>query len=86
MSDDDVRQAYWRRMRRLTLAMTLLIALCVVVLPLLMPALNGYRFLRIPLGYFLLGHAAIVVLAILLYGFFTGQERSDRAYNMTIQF
>jgi putative solute:sodium symporter small subunit len=86
MSDDDIRQAYWRRMRRLTLGMTLIIAACTIMLPLFMPALNAYRFLRFPLGYFLVAQVAIVVLAILLYGFFTGQERSDRAFNMTIQF
>lgn len=86
MSEDDVKQAYWRSIRRLTLGMLTLFAALMLVLPLFMPALNAYRFLRFPLGYFLVGDASVLVLAILIYGFFGGQQRSDRAYNMTIQF
>ena len=86
MSEDDIKQAYWRRIRRLTLGMILATAGLTLLLPIFMPALNAYRFLRFPLGYFLVGNAAILGLAILIYGFFGGQQRSDRAYNMTIQF
>jgi putative solute:sodium symporter small subunit len=86
MSDDDIKQAYWKRMRRLTQAMTLLLAACTLILPLFMPALNAYRFLRFPLGYFLVAQVAIVAAGGLLYAFFAGQEKCDRAYNMTIQF
>jgi putative solute:sodium symporter small subunit len=86
MSDEDVKQAYWRRIRRLTLGMTVLIAGSTLFFPLFMPALNGYRFLRFPLGYFLLADAVVLGLGLSLYAFFSGQERSDRAYNMTIQF
>jgi len=51
-----------------------------------MPALNAYRFMRFPLGYFLAGNASLIALAILLYAFFGGQQRSDRTYNVTLQF
>ncbi len=86
MSEDDIKQAYWRRIRWHTFGMILVIAGLTLLLPIFMPALNAYRFLRFPLGYFLVGNAAILGLAILIYGFFGGQQRSDRAYNMTIQF
>ncbi len=86
MSGEDIKQAYWRRIRWLTLGMIVVIAGLTLLLPLFMPALNAYRFLRFPLGYFLVGNASILALAILIYGFFGGQQRSDRAYNMTIQF
>jgi putative solute:sodium symporter small subunit len=86
MSEDDVKQAYWRRIRRLSLGMLTVLVALMLVLPLFMPALNAYRFLRFPLGYFLVGDAAVIGLAILIYGFFSGQGQSDRAYNMTIQF
>ncbi len=86
MSDEDAKQAYWRRIRRLTLAMTLIIAGFTMILPVFMPALNSYRFLRFPLGYFLASNAGLFCVAILLYAFFNGQQRSDRTYNMTIQF
>ena len=86
MSEDDIKQAYWRRIRRLTFGMIVVIAGLTLLLPIFMPALNAYRFLRFPLGYFLVGNASILGLAILIYGFFGGQQRSDRAYNMTIQF
>jgi putative solute:sodium symporter small subunit len=86
MSEDDVKQAYWRRIQRLTLGMLIVLCGLMLILPLFMPALNAYRFMRFPLGYFLVGDAAVVGLAILIYGFFGGQQRSDRAYNMTIQF
>jgi putative solute:sodium symporter small subunit len=86
MSEDDVKQAYWRSIRLLTVGMLALFAASMLVLPLFMPALNAYRFLRFPLGYFLVADASVLVLAVLIYGFFSGQQRSDRAYNMTIQF
>jgi putative solute:sodium symporter small subunit len=86
MSEDEVKQAYWRRIRRHTLGMIVVIAGLTLVLPLFMPALNAYRFMRFPLGYFLVAGASILGLAVLIYGFFGGQQRSDRAYNMTIQF
>ena len=86
MSYEDAKQAYWRRIRRLTVGMTLAIASFTMILPLLMPALNTYRFLRFPLGYFLVGNASLFALAILLYAFFAGQQNSDRAYNVTLQF
>ncbi|MFY9639791.1 MAG: sodium/substrate symporter small subunit [Rhodomicrobium sp.] len=86
MSYEDAKQAYWRRIRSLTLGMTLAIAGFTMLLPAFMPALNGYRFMRFPLGYFLAGNASIFALAILLYAFFAGQQRSDRAYNVTLQF
>jgi putative solute:sodium symporter small subunit len=86
MSDEDAKQAYWRQIRRLTLGMTLVIAGLTMLLPAFMPVLNNYRFLRFPLGYFLSCNAALVALAILLYAFFSEQQRSDRAHNMTLQF
>ncbi len=86
MSYEDAKQAYWRRIRRLTLGMTLAIAGFTLLLPVVMPALNAYRFMRFPLGYFLAGNASLFALAILLYAFFAGQQRSDRTYNVTLQF
>jgi len=86
MSYEDAKQAYWRRIRRLTLGMTLAIAGFTMLLPVFMPALNAYRFLRFPLGYFLAANASLFALAILLYAFFAAQQRSDRAYNVTLQF
>jgi len=66
--------------------MIVIIAGAMLILPLFMPALNAYRFLRFPLGYFLAGNASLFALAILLYAFFSGQQRSDRAHNVTLQF
>ena len=86
MSYEDAKQAYWRQIGRLTLSMTLAVAGLTLLLPLFMPALNSYRFLRFPLGYFLAGNASLIALAILLYAFFNGQQRNDRAYNVTLQF
>jgi putative solute:sodium symporter small subunit len=86
MSYDDSKQAYWRQIRRLTLLMTLAVAGLTLLLPLFMPAMNSYRFLRFPLGYFLAGNASLIVLAILLYAFFNAQQKNDRAYNVTLQF
>jgi putative solute:sodium symporter small subunit len=86
MSDEDVKQAYWRRIRGLTLGMIGIIIGFTMILPLFMPALNAYRFLRFPLGYFLVANVSMFGLAILLYGFFGGQQKSDRAHNVTIQF
>ena len=66
--------------------MTLAVAGFTMLLPIFMPALNAYRFMRFPLGYFLAANASLLALAILLYAFFAGQQRSDRAHNVTLQF
>jgi putative solute:sodium symporter small subunit len=86
MSYEDAKQAYWRHIRRLMLLMTLAVAGLTLLLPLFMPAMNAYRFLRFPLGYFIASNASLIVLAILLYAFFHGQQKYDRAYNVTLQF
>jgi putative solute:sodium symporter small subunit len=86
MSDEDMKQAYWKRIRRATLGTTAVLAGITIVLPLFVPDLNGYRFMRLPFGYFLLADGSVLGLAILLYAFFSSQKRNDRAYNVTIQF
>lgn len=86
MTYEHAKQAYWRQIRKLTLLMTLAVAGLTLLLPLFMPALNSYRFLRFPLGYFLVGTASLVALALLLYAFFEAQQKNDRAYNVTLQF
>ena len=86
MSDEDAKQAYWRYIRRLTMGAALVLAGFTMLLPVFMPVLNGYRFLRFPLGYFLAGTGSLVALTLLLYAFFTAQQRNDRTHNMTLQF
>jgi putative solute:sodium symporter small subunit len=86
MPYEDAKQAYWRQIRRLTLLMTMAVAGLMLLVPLFMPALNSYRFLRFPLGYFLTGTASLIAVAALLYTFFNGQQKNDRAYNVTLQF
>ena len=86
MSDGDAKQAYWRQARRLTSGALLALAGLTMLLPAFMPALNIYRFLRFPLGYFLAGMVSLAAVAILLYVFFTGQQKNDRTHNMTLQF
>jgi putative solute:sodium symporter small subunit len=86
MSAEDAKQAYWRRIGRLSAGMIVLLAALTLILPLFMPALNAYRFLRFPLGYFLLGIGSPAALAMFLYGFLGAQRKNDRAYNVTIQF
>jgi putative solute:sodium symporter small subunit len=86
MSDGDAKQAYWRDARRLTSGSLLALAGLTMLLPVFMPALNVYRFLRFPLGYFLAGTVSLAAIAILLYVFFTGQQKNDRIHNMTLQF
>lgn len=86
MADEETKQAYWRRTRRLAvLTVALLVALAAVA-PLLAPYLNGYRFMRFPLGFFLATHIGVVVSVIVVYWFLGTQERLDRRHNMTVQF
>jgi putative solute:sodium symporter small subunit len=86
MSDRDAKQAYWRNSRRLTSIAVAVVGALVLVLPLFMPTLNAHRFLRFPLGYFLAGTGSLVGVSILLYAFFSAQEKNDRTHNMTLQF
>jgi putative solute:sodium symporter small subunit len=83
---EDTKQAYWRRMRFLTFSAALIAIASGVILPFYLASLNAYHVLRFPLGYFLIAHLSVIVLAILVYAFFTGQAQNDRDYNMTIQF
>jgi len=86
MSDEDAKQAYWREARRITSGTLVTLAGLTMLLPVFMPALNVYRFLRFPLGYFLAGMVSLAAVALLLYVFFARQQRNDRAHNMTLQF
>jgi putative solute:sodium symporter small subunit len=86
MADEEMKRAYWRRTRRLALFATLAILLIGAVLPILAPALDGYRFLRFPLGLFIATHIGVVVSVFVVYWFLGAQEKTDRRYNMTIQF
>jgi putative solute:sodium symporter small subunit len=86
MADEEMKRAHWQRTRRLALLATLAILFLAAVLPLLVSSFNGYRFLRFPLGFFLVTHIGVVVSVFVVYWFLGAQEKTDRRYNMTIQF
>jgi putative solute:sodium symporter small subunit len=86
MADDDLRQAYWSRMRRLALMAVCTLLIIAALAPVFAPLLNDYRFMRFPLGFFLVTHVAVAALVIAVYWFLAAQEKIERRHNMTVQY
>lgn len=84
--DDAQRKLHWRRTLRLMAAMLAILALLAILAPLLSPYLNVYRFLRFPLGYFLVAHGAIIGIIAAVYWFIARQANLDRRHNITSEF
>jgi putative solute:sodium symporter small subunit len=86
MIDDEQRRLHGKRSLRLVI--TTLIAFCtlVLIMPLIVPGLNGTTFLRFPLGLLLLSHGTVIGIIALIYWAAARQDVLDRRHGMTSEF
>jgi putative solute:sodium symporter small subunit len=72
------RKPYWRH-TKLQMAATLVpVLIGLLVLPLYAEVLNAKRVLGIPLGFFLLCHGLLVIVAIVAFAWVNRQDAIDR--------
>ncbi len=86
MIDDDQRKLHGKRSLRLVLTTLGAFAVLVLVLPLIVPVLNGHSFLRFPLGLLILSHGTIIGIIALIYWASARQDAFDRRHGMTSEF
>ena len=83
MIDEEQRKQHATRSLRLV-AMTLgLFGFLALVVPLLAPLLNGYSFLRFPLGLFLSAQGSVLGIIAVIYWAAGRQDRLDRRHGLT---
>jgi putative solute:sodium symporter small subunit len=61
------------------------IGLIAIVVPLVAPLLNGYSFLRFPLGLFLITHGSVAGIIAVIYWAAARQDRLDRRHGVTTE-
>jgi putative solute:sodium symporter small subunit len=86
MSDGDMKQAYWTRVRFTVVVAVAATVFLSAILPIVTASLNGYRFMRFPLGYFLASIVAVLACCLLVYIVFSIQARLEQRYSLTVQF
>jgi putative solute:sodium symporter small subunit len=83
MIDEEQRKRHARHSFRLLVVSLALFGFLVLIVPLAAPLLNGYSFLRLPLGLFLVAKGRVVAIIGVIYWAASRQDRLDRRYGLT---
>jgi putative solute:sodium symporter small subunit len=83
MIDEAQRKQHAARSFRLAVGVVALIIALAVMVPLFAPLLNGYSFLRFPLGLFLAAQGSIIALIAVIYWSAARQDRLDRQHGLS---
>jgi putative solute:sodium symporter small subunit len=83
MIDEEQRKRYAKRSFRLVLISLGLFAFFCLIVPLAAPLLNGYSFLRFPLGLFLALQGSVAGIIATIYWLAARQDRIDRRHGLT---
>lgn len=83
MIDEVQRKRHAAGSFRLAIGVSAVIVVLVLVAPLAAPALNGYSFLRFPLGLFIAAQGVVVCLIAVIYWASNRQDRLDRRHGLT---
>lgn len=86
MIDDEQRKLHGKRSLKLVFATTAVFAGLMLIVPLIVPGLNGYSFLRFPLGLLILSHGTVIGIIALIYWAAARQDLLDRRHGMTSEF
>jgi putative solute:sodium symporter small subunit len=85
MIDEEQRRRHAKSSLNLLWLVLGFLGVLVVVLPLIAPLLNGYAFLRFPLGLFLITHGAVAGIIAIVYWAAARQDRLDRRHGLTTE-
>jgi putative solute:sodium symporter small subunit len=83
MIDEQQRRRHAQRSLRLAATALAMIGFLVLIVPLAAPLLNGYSFLRFPLGLFLMVHGAVLGIIMVIYWAAARQDGLDRSHGLT---
>lgn len=83
MIDEEQRKRHAVRSLRLVAITLGLFGFLTLVVPLFAPLLDGYSFLRFPLGLFLTAQASVVGIIAVIYWAASRQDRLDRRHGLT---
>ena len=83
MIDEEQRKRHAKHSLKLVAITLLLFAFLVLFVPLAAPFLNGYSFLRLPLGLFLTAQGTVIGIIAVIYWAAARQDRLDRRYGLT---
>lgn len=86
MIDDEQRRRHARASLRLVAMTTALLCALALIIPLAAPALDGYSFLRFPLGLFLAVQGTVAGIIALIFWAAARQDRLDRRHGLTSEF
>ena len=85
MIDEEQRRRHAKKSLHLLWLTLGLFGLLAVIIPLIAPLLNGYSFLRFPLGLFLITHGAVAAMIAVIYWAAVRQDRLDRRHGLTTE-
>lgn len=85
MIDEEQRRRHARKSFNLLWLALALLGVLALILPLVAPLLNGYAFLRFPLGLFLVTHGAVAGIIAVIYWAAARQDRLDRRHGLTTE-
>lgn len=83
MMDDAQRRLHWRGAMRHMGAGAAAVLVCGLAAPLAAPLLDAWFFLRFPLGYGLVAHAAVAGLIAVVFWCNGRQDELDRRHGVT---
>lgn len=83
MIDEEQRRRHAKKSLRLVLMTLALFLVLALVVPLAAPLVNGYSFLRFPLGLFLAAQGAVAGIIAAIYWAAASQDRLDRRHGLT---
>lgn len=83
MIDEEQRKLHATRSLRLAAVTLAIFGLLTLIVPFLAPLLNGYSFLRFPLGLFLATQGTVIGIIAAIYWAASRQDRLDRRHGLT---
>ena len=83
MIDEDQRKRHATRSLRLVAVTLGLFGFLALIVPMFAPVLNGYSFLRFPLGLFLTAQGSVFGIIAVIYWAGARQDRLDRRHGLT---
>ena len=86
MIDEEQRKSHARRSLKLAVITLSIFVILTIIVPLAASNLNGYSFLRFPLGLFLATQGSVLGIIAAIYWSSSRQDRLDRRHGLTSEF
>ena len=81
-NDADKREQHWAKTRNLTIVILILWAIFALVLPWYAHALNAYKFMGFPLGFYFIAQGSLIAFVLLIFIQNMVQDKIDDEFGM----